>query len=633
MLFCIAATWGCSESEMVSPDDAATPDDSTSLVDTTDLKAKDSSQAEDKSDSSSVVDTVTTVDVDSTVSDSTADSTNVDVVIESNIDYSYPAGSPVALNGHLRVEGVNLVNQNGEKYQLRGMSSHGLQWFPEYINGTLMDTLSHWGANVIRLAMYVNEGGYADGTESEKQSFKEDIDSYVELAGRRGLYVIIDWHILDNQQGGGNPWSEIEASEEFWGYMSKKHANKAHVIFEIANEPSPKGVFWEFDGEKNDIKEYAEFIIPIIRENDKANSIVIVGTPDWSGTLSAVKNSPLDIKNVMYAKHFYAGSHSVGGLSSVADIIPVFVSEWGTSNYSGDGGDDYENAQVWLDLMKQKNISWCNWSLASKSESSAFFKSGAPPMGPYSEHLSISGQFIKFKLQNPDKIFVAQIPYDLYVSVTSDEGTEIVIHPKKEQYMYGDEIKLYYEKNSNEQFYGWYWWDESGLQESMKDTLRLTLNDTYNETDISALFRTVGNYISNGNFNYTTSGWTPNSTSDDKKSYSVSAVDGVCVIYGEYDTVHTTSIKKYTQGIIAGEKYLLSFDVKSPDVDTVEIMSFGYDDASNSEIFMTEKIAILPEFKTIAVEYLPPTSSSQFVIGFTAQSGTVYIDNVKVTLQ
>jgi len=37
-------------------------------------------------------------------------------------------------HGALRVEAAQLVNHAGEAVQLRGMSSHGLQWYPEYTN-------------------------------------------------------------------------------------------------------------------------------------------------------------------------------------------------------------------------------------------------------------------------------------------------------------------------------------------------------------------------------------------------------------------------------------------------------------------------------------------------------------------
>ncbi|WP_341720787.1 hypothetical protein QQG74_14395 [Micromonospora sp. FIMYZ51] len=42
-----------------------------------------------------------------------------------------PADTPVAVHGQLSVCGVQLCDEAGEAIQLRGMSSHGLQFFPD----------------------------------------------------------------------------------------------------------------------------------------------------------------------------------------------------------------------------------------------------------------------------------------------------------------------------------------------------------------------------------------------------------------------------------------------------------------------------------------------------------------------
>ena len=39
-----------------------------------------------------------------------------------------PPGSSAAVNGQLKVCGVKLCNQAGQQVQLRGMSTHGIQW-------------------------------------------------------------------------------------------------------------------------------------------------------------------------------------------------------------------------------------------------------------------------------------------------------------------------------------------------------------------------------------------------------------------------------------------------------------------------------------------------------------------------
>jgi endoglucanase len=58
-----------------------------------------------------------------------------------------PAGSPLAINGKVRVCGRKLCNQHNRPIQLRGMSTHGLQWFSRCVSDTSLDALvTDWRA-------------------------------------------------------------------------------------------------------------------------------------------------------------------------------------------------------------------------------------------------------------------------------------------------------------------------------------------------------------------------------------------------------------------------------------------------------------------------------------------------------
>src|SRR5688500_1145089 len=75
----------------------------------------------------------------------------------------YPAGSPVAINGKLKVVGSQMVNECGKPVQLRGMSTHGPQWFQNCYTTSALDALvKDWGIDIYRIAMYVEEGGYVN---------------------------------------------------------------------------------------------------------------------------------------------------------------------------------------------------------------------------------------------------------------------------------------------------------------------------------------------------------------------------------------------------------------------------------------------------------------------------------------
>ncbi|MCR4632773.1 MAG: glycoside hydrolase family 5 protein [Erysipelotrichaceae bacterium] len=63
-----------------------------------------------------------------------------------------------SVNGHLHVEGTQLVDEKSEAVVLKGISSHGLTWYPEFIDEKLFADLSEeWDCNLIRLAAYSSE--------------------------------------------------------------------------------------------------------------------------------------------------------------------------------------------------------------------------------------------------------------------------------------------------------------------------------------------------------------------------------------------------------------------------------------------------------------------------------------------
>ncbi|TDX10039.1 cellulase (glycosyl hydrolase family 5) [Petrotoga sibirica] len=107
------------------------------------------------------------------------------VLIPPNIDDTFLYGNELVKKpseaGALQVIEYNgiktLGDEEGNPIQLRGMSTHGLQWFPEILNENAFAVLANdWEANVIRLAMYVGEDGYATNPETiKKESFKGSI--------------------------------------------------------------------------------------------------------------------------------------------------------------------------------------------------------------------------------------------------------------------------------------------------------------------------------------------------------------------------------------------------------------------------------------------------------------------------
>lgn len=303
---------------------------------------------------------------------------------------SDPKGTtPVSQHGQLSVKNGQLVDKSGKGYQLRGMSTHGLTWFPEFVNESAFKTLrDDWNTNVVRLAMYVDEWGNGQCYMGNKSGSLELLEKGVDICIKLDMYVIIDWHVLNP----GDPSKYTNEAKSFFETVSKRYAKYPNVIYEICNEPNG-GASWS-----GNIKPYAEKIIPVIRKN-APNSVIIVGTPTWSQEIDKPLSDPLNYKNVMYAFHFYAATHA--GLRSnvencVAQGLPVFVSEFGTCDASGGGANDFNETQKWLSYFDKQGISYCNWSICNKDETCSVLRPGSSANGNWSESdLTENGKWMR----------------------------------------------------------------------------------------------------------------------------------------------------------------------------------------------------------------------------------------------
>jgi len=283
---------------------------------------------------------------------------------------TYLAGSAVKTWGALQVKGVDLCSATGTKVQLKGVSTFGIIWDEgkNNINPDAFKTLKSWGVNTIRLAVYTEEwGGYCKN-DVERSVLDQTIANGISYATKLGMYVILDWHILNDN----NPNTHIAEAKQFFADYSYKYSNYDNVLYEICNEPN-QGTTWA------DVKSYADTIIPIIRENDD-DAVILVGTPQWSQRPDeAAKNPVKQKKNVMYVAHFYAATHGSdqrGYITTARNLgAPVFITECSICSADGGGSVNYTSANEWKKYINDNNLSFVEWSLSNKSESSAMIKS------------------------------------------------------------------------------------------------------------------------------------------------------------------------------------------------------------------------------------------------------------------
>ena len=271
--------------------------------------------------------------------------------------------TPYGKHGALHVDGLQVKDKYDQPFTLRGASTHGMHWGDgeTFLNKTAFQNLrDEWGVNMVRLVSYVTQGGYTQGSKDKLDKHIQDgVSDLTDL----GMYAIIDWHVHAE-----NPNDKKSEAIQFFDTYSKMYKDQSNIIYEICNEPT--GTPW------NQLRPYAVDVVNTIRANDP-DAIIVVGTNTWSQNVDevATNGGKLNDSNVMYTIHFYSGSHGESLREKVRTALkagtPVFCTEFGVCDASGNGGFDLEEADRWIDFFEENGISYCCWSLSKKNESAS----------------------------------------------------------------------------------------------------------------------------------------------------------------------------------------------------------------------------------------------------------------------
>ena len=299
------------------------------------------------------------------------------------------AQDPVKKYGQLQVLGAQLCDQQGNPVILRGVSLGWHNLWPRFYNRKVVQTLKKdWNASVVRAAMGILiEDNYLDNPDFAMQCMTPVIESAI----KQNVYVIIDWH---------SHFLKTEEAKAFFGRMAKKYGKYPHIIYEIYNEPVEDS--WA------DLKKYAYEVIGEIRKYDTDN-IVLVGCPHWDQDIHLVAESPLEgLRNVMYTVHFYAATHGdylrERTEAAVKKGIPVFISESGATEASGDGKIDPVSEEKWIQMCERLGVSWVCWSISDKNESCSMLLPRATATGPWPDDvIKEYGKLVKSLLKKYNK--------------------------------------------------------------------------------------------------------------------------------------------------------------------------------------------------------------------------------------
>ena len=313
--------------------------------------------------------------------------TNTNVVQPSGLAPS-ASNTFVGEKGTLSRNGNKLFDANGEVIQLRGMSLFWSQWIGKYYNPAAVKWLKEdWNINIIRAAMGVeHDSGFLSNPEFEKQK----VFTVIEAAIQEGIYVIVDWHSHEAQ-------NHEEAAIAFFGEVAQRYGAYPNIIYETYNEPL-RGDSW-----RNVLKPYHEAVIAEIRKHDPDN-LIVCGTPTYSQDVDDVIGNEIEDDNVAYTLHYYAASHKQSLRDKAqqaidADLL-LFVTEYGTTEASGNGFLDVAESRRWWEFLDDNDISWCNWSVADKAEQSAALAPGARSTGGWNANqITRSGNLVRDELR------------------------------------------------------------------------------------------------------------------------------------------------------------------------------------------------------------------------------------------
>jgi endoglucanase len=171
---------------------------------------------------------------------------------------------------------------------------------------------------------------------SEADYIAQVLKPSVDYATSKGLYVIVDYHNIDNVTTGTSSADAVT----FWTTVAPAFAGYSNVLYEAFNEPidQPAGL----NGNEWALAfiAAAQSWVTAIRAG-APNNVIIVGSPSWSQYPNGAKSAALTGGNLAYTAHTYPTNFPNNGFQNrilqAALTVPVFITEWGFTVGTGNG--------------------------------------------------------------------------------------------------------------------------------------------------------------------------------------------------------------------------------------------------------------------------------------------------------
>lgn len=289
--------------------------------------------------------------------------------------------------GKLHKNGVYIVDSDNKPVELRGVGLHAICQYTNLHMRKTFDSLRFMGGNLVRVSVYLEDFafsksdneiyyGYLSHPEENKAEIEKIIHNCIDL----GLYVLLDWHVMDDQSiVVGQKYSGLgvlhqEAAEEFFEYFSSKYADYPNVLYEFANEP--------YSLTPAEMIQFISSLRSIVKNNVTDPIMVTgMGKPIEEGGIrdfntykrckalyeELVANG---ITDVFTSPHIY-GSNLSEMQQLLAEQIPFIMTEWGNSSYTGDGAGNDGAAIAQINWMHQNAIAHSIWKFTDQTMTSS----------------------------------------------------------------------------------------------------------------------------------------------------------------------------------------------------------------------------------------------------------------------
>ncbi len=131
-----------------------------------------------------------------------------------------------------------------------------------------------------------------------------------------------------------------------------------------------------------------------------------MGCPHWDQDINLPAADPITTyKNIMYTVHFYAATHKQYLIdrtdAAVKAGLPVYISECGICEATGDGVMDVESWENWNRWADANHVSIVTWSMSEKDETCSMMVPGTDPMATWTDdQIKPWGKIVKDWLKN-----------------------------------------------------------------------------------------------------------------------------------------------------------------------------------------------------------------------------------------